>query len=87
MRFPARKDLEVLCYQHHRKMFTKPNSESTGGPLYVCQEMDCLVRYDSSKGYFLDTADKKAIELEILPHVSCPSDGCRHFANRSFLGT
>ena len=42
--------------------------------LYACQEPGCLVRYDFSHGYFLDTNDAKIVELEILPRVSCSND-------------
>jgi hypothetical protein len=70
----GRKDLQVLCYQHHRKMLPKLRSESTEPLLYICRETDCLVRYDCLTGYFVDTADKKALELEILPRVRCTSD-------------
>jgi hypothetical protein len=68
-------DLRVLCYQHHQEMPAKARSESTEPLVYVCQAPGCLIRYESSRGYFIDTADKKAVEQEILPRVSCPSDG------------
>jgi hypothetical protein len=71
----GRKVLDVLCYQHHHKMLPKLRSESTERLVYVCREADCLVRYDSSTGYFVDSAaDKKSLEREILPRVRCSSD-------------
>jgi ribosomal protein L37AE/L43A len=70
----ARKGLHALCYQHHQEMLPKLRSESTEPLLYVCREPGCLIRYDSSTGYFLDATDKKAFEQEILPRVKCPSD-------------
>jgi len=42
--------------------------------LYVCNEPGCLIRYNSSDGYFIDTEDAKAIEQELTPRVSCPDD-------------
>jgi ribosomal protein L37AE/L43A len=55
-------------------MLPKLRGESTELLLYVCGKLDCLVGYDTSTGYFIDTADKKALEQEILPRVSCSSD-------------
>jgi hypothetical protein len=70
----GRKDLHLLCYQHHQKMLPRLRSESKEPLLYICRKADCLIRYDSSTGYFIDTPDKKALQQEILPRVSCPSD-------------
>jgi hypothetical protein len=50
-------------------------SEPAEGPVYACQEAGCLVRYDSSHGYFLDTKDANTIEQEMTPHLSCSNDG------------
>jgi hypothetical protein len=50
-------------------------SEPAEGLVYACQEPGCLVRYDSSHGYFLDTKDAETIEQETTPHVSCSNDG------------
>jgi len=69
------KDLSVLCYQHHNEMLLRLLSEPAEGVLYACQEPGCLVRYDSSHGYFIDTGDAEIIEQEITPRVSCPNDG------------
>jgi len=69
------RDLHVLCYQHHTEMLLRLLSEPADGLVYACQEAGCLVRYDSSQGYFLDTKDAKAIEQETTPHVSCSNDG------------
>jgi hypothetical protein len=70
----GRKDLQVLCYQHHQKMLPKLRSESTEPLLYICRKPDCLIHYDSSTGYFIATADKKALEQEVLPRIRCSSD-------------
>jgi hypothetical protein len=55
-------------------MLPKLRGESTEALLYVCLEPDCLIRYDSSAGYFIGTANQKALEQEILPRVNCRSD-------------
>jgi hypothetical protein len=71
----TRKDLDVLCYQHHTEMLLRLLREPAEGLGYACQEPGCLVRYDSSHGYFLDTKDAKTIEQETTPHLSCSNDG------------
>lgn len=68
----TRDDLHVLCYQHHREMGLEAGSESEDR--FRCQEASCLVRFNASRGYFLDTEDKMTVEQEILPRVFCPSD-------------
>jgi hypothetical protein len=70
----TRKELHVLCYQHHTEMPIRSRSESPEGPIYVCEEPGCLIRYDSSQGYFLDTKDAETVELEVIPRVSCSND-------------
>jgi len=60
-------------------MLLRPLRESAEGTLYACQEPGCLIRYDISQGYFLDTKDAKTIELEIIPHVCCSNDAQRMY--------
>ena len=67
------KGLHVLCYQHHREMSLEFHSGSEGA-LFRCQEPDCLIRYGTARGYFLDTRDKTTLEQEILPRVRCSLD-------------
>jgi hypothetical protein len=43
--------------------------------LYACREPGCFVRYDSSQGYFIGKQGAETPEPDIIPHVSCPSDG------------
>lgn len=75
----TRKDLHVLCYQHHTEMRARLLSEPAEGMLFTCQEPGCLIRYDISNGYFLDTKDAKTLELEIIPRVNCSNDGQRMY--------
>lgn len=69
----------MLCYQHHTEMLLELRSDPPESLLYACQDPGCLVRYDTSRGYFLDTRDAKAIGLEIIPSVSCSNDGHRMY--------
>jgi hypothetical protein len=69
------KELHVLCYQHHTEMLLRLLREPAEGLLYTCREPGCLVRYDSSHGYFIDTNDAETIEQETTPRVGCPNDG------------
>src|SRR5260370_32409391 len=71
----TRKDLHVLCYQHHNGMLPRLRGEPAEGMLYACQQSGCLIRYDSQNGYFLKTDDAKTIEQEITPRVTCSIDG------------
>ncbi len=73
----TRKDLHVLCYQHHTEMLLRLLSKPAEGLLYACREPGCLVRYRSLDGYFIDPKVAKTIDQEITPRVSCPDDG--HF--------
>ena len=71
------KDLRVLCYQHHTEMLLRPLGDPAEGMVYTCQESGCLIRYDISHGYFLDTKDARTVELEIIPRVICSNDAQR----------
>jgi len=67
--------LHVLCYQHHLEMLLSSPAVPVGEPVYACHEPTCLVRYNASDGYSLNTKDAKTIEEENPPRVSCPEDG------------
>lgn len=71
----TRRDLHVLCYQHHAEMLPRLLSEPAKGLLYACREPGCLVRYHSFDGYFIDPKVAETIDQEITPRVSCPNDG------------
>src|SRR5437899_12199868 len=71
----TRRDLHVLCYQHHTEMFLRPLSEPAEWLLYACREPGCLVRYRGLDGYFIDPIVVKTVDQEITPRVSCPNDG------------
>jgi hypothetical protein len=71
----TREVLYVLCYQHHSEMLPRPLSESAEALVYACQQAGCLIRYDGSHGYIIDTRDAQTVEEEKTPEVSCPNDG------------
>jgi hypothetical protein len=54
-------------------------SEPAEGMLYACREPGCLIRYNVSHGYFLDTKDAETVELEIIPRVTCSNDAQRMY--------
>ena len=68
-------DFHVLCYQHHTEMLLSPPTKPAVGLLCACRKPDCLVRYSSLHGYFIDTEDAKTIDEETPPRVNCPNDG------------
>jgi len=73
------KNLNVLCFEHHTQMrpsqiLLKIEEKSGQLPAYVCEEPGCFVRYSSSRGYFVTTADGSQIEDELTPRISCPKD-------------
>jgi hypothetical protein len=70
----TKKDLRVLCYQHHKEMLLRLPSDPAQKLVYVCKESGCLIRYNSSDGYFIHTEDAKSIEQEMAARVSCPND-------------
>ena len=71
----TRRDLHVLCYQHHTEMLLRILSEPAEGLLYACREPGCQVRYHGLDGYFIDSKVAKTIDQEITPRVSCSNEG------------
>jgi hypothetical protein len=75
----TRKEFHPLCYEHHHEMM--PNQFNLQNPsdppqttAYACREPDCLVRYDSPRGYFI-VQDGNKIAEEAAPSVTCTHDG------------
>jgi hypothetical protein len=71
---------QPLCHEHHLEMrLTKvplqTGSEPTHTLVYVCPEPDCLVHYDSSRGYFIVTHNGNGIDRDMMPEVWCSQDG------------
>jgi len=71
----TRKDLHVLCYEHHTEMLLECRREPTETFLYACREPGCFIHYYSSQGYFIEPANGDRSEPEIKPGVHCPKDG------------
>jgi len=55
-------------------MFVRPAGEAAEDLRYACQEPGCLIRYDGSRGYFLDTKDTNILGVEVTPRVNCSND-------------
>jgi hypothetical protein len=75
----TRKEFYPLCYGHHQEMMPDQyNLHNTSDPrqttAYACREPGCLVRYDSSRGYFIVQGGNE-IEEEATPSVTCMHDG------------
>jgi hypothetical protein len=75
----TRKDLHVLCYEHHTEMrlsriLLKIGKKSRQTAAYVCDVPGCVVRYNRPRGYFITNQDGSQIEEETTPRVSCPHD-------------
>jgi len=71
----TRKDVRVLCYEHHSEMLLESRKESAETFLYVCREPGCFIHYNSSQGYFIESQNGDRSESEIKPGVHCPKDG------------
>jgi hypothetical protein len=69
-------DIRPLCYEHHREMELRKFASSDDGMAYVCQELDCVVHYSKSEGYFLNAQNLFLIKQgPVPPHQYCSSDG------------
>jgi hypothetical protein len=74
------KDLRPLCHEHLLEMrlnrnFLNNGGDATQATAYGCTEPACLVRYNTSRGYFLLSQNGNGDEMEMLPKVRCFLDG------------
>ncbi len=74
------KEFHALCHEHHAEMrlnqiLSKSEGEDTQTIAYACPEPDCLVLYNSSRGYFMLSQIGNLDELDMVPRVRCPHDG------------
>jgi hypothetical protein len=72
--------LQPLCHEHHLEMRPTQVPLQTGSEVaetlvYACPEPDCLVHYNSSRGYFLVTDNGNGIDQDMMPEVWCSQDG------------
>ena len=71
----TRKDLHVLCYEHHAEMLLEYRSKPAETFVYACREPGCFIHYQSPQGYFIEPQNGDGSEPEIKPAVHCPKDG------------
>src|SRR5260370_33311998 len=75
-----KRDLSALCYEHHVEMrfgqvVLQTSGERTQILAYTCPELDCLVHYHASRGYFVTDQNGNGNTVEMTPHAHCPHDG------------
>lgn len=77
-----RSEFLPFCYEHHIVMnpdqiLSTTEERPTHEATFACIEPDCLVRYNSSKGYFLlaEDASGNGVKPEPGPRVRCERDG------------
>ena len=73
-------DLRPLCHEHHLEMrLNRSLSNGDGGATqamaYRCTEPDCVVHYNTSRGYFLSGQNEDKDAKDALPEVRCLKDG------------
>ena len=76
------KQFHPLCYEHHLPMEASEDSvegsgEDTESRSYACTKPECLVHYDTSRGYFIlaHVLLGKEGNSDIVPRVRCRQDG------------
>jgi hypothetical protein len=67
------KDLRVLCHEHLLEM--NRESDGTQAITHGCMEADCLVHYNTSRGYFMLNQSGNQDETDMVPKVRCFLDG------------
>jgi len=75
------KELRAFCHEHHVEMRLNQNPLNSGGDgptqtlAYACTEPDCLVHYNTYRGYFILSQNGITNEPDTVPRVRCPHDG------------
>jgi hypothetical protein len=74
------KGLRALCHEHHVEMrlnqsLLDSEEGSTQKLAYACTESDCLVRYNTFRGYFMFSRNGNTNQMDMVPEVRCPRDG------------
>ncbi len=75
------KELRAFCHEHHVEMRLNKNALSnkrdnpTQTLAYACTEPDCLVHYNTYRGYFILSQNGITNEPDTVPSVRCPHDG------------
>src|SRR5437870_10183660 len=72
------KDLRPLCHEHLLEMrlnrsFLNNGDDATQATTYGCTEPDCLVRYNTHRGYFMlsQRSEEHTSELQSRGHLVC----------------
>jgi hypothetical protein len=70
----------MLCYEHLLEMgvnqsFVNSACDGTQAITHGCTEPNCLVRYNSSRGYFVLNQNGNKDEMDMVPKVRCFLDG------------
>jgi hypothetical protein len=74
------KDLRMLCYDHLLEMgvnrsFVNSAGDGTQATTHGCTEADCLVHYNTSRGYFTLKQNGNKDEMDMAPKLRCFLDG------------
>ena len=74
------KELRAFCHEHHVKMrlnqsLLHSEGDATQTRAYACTEPDCLVHYNSYRGYFILSQNGITNEPDMVPSVRCLHDG------------
>src|SRR6266478_2676037 len=86
------KELRAFCHEHHVEMRLNKNALSnkrdnpTQTLAYACTEPDCLVHYNTYRGYFILSQNGITNEPDTVPSVRCPHDGTPCISLTSICG-
>jgi hypothetical protein len=75
------KELRAFCHEHHVEMrlnqspLNSERDDPTQTLAYACTEPDCLVHYNTYRGYFILSQNGIKNEPDTVPRVRCPHDG------------
>jgi hypothetical protein len=72
--------LQPLCHEHHLEMRLTQVPLQTGSEpaqtlVYACPERDCVVHYNSSRGYYFIKHNGNRVDGDMMPEVWCSQDG------------
>lgn len=77
--FPfKKKELQPFCFEHLSEMMPDGDSDSAKAETavaYACSQLDCLINYNASSGYFIATKEGDRVEQRTMPGIHCPNDG------------
>lgn len=73
-------DLHPLCHEHHLEMKLNLNlltseGDGTQAVTHVCAVPDCLLHYNTSRGYFILNQNGNRGGVDMVPKLRCFLDG------------